>query len=262
MGNIILSNSFVDVADASITARSALTGYDKINVMDRWNIERCFSANDLTANDYLLKFDFGAAQTLVGIFLNDVNFNKVKIQANATDAWTAPTYAGTDLTVSQNKVTGRYQIYIPLTAFSYRYLRLFIPTGTAAVGSYTTKWSLGTVCFLSAATELAHNMSYDYGQMGKHFYKTSVNERVQTGKKIRWDGSLVFGNRTKTDEAELWTINRMNMALPFVYYENFGDTSAAYLCVRDDSIETKWTSYSGVTGNSIKIKEAYMISEG
>jgi len=257
---IILSNSFVDVADASITARSqAAGGRTKANVMDRWDLERNFRANDVTANDYLLKFNFGSAQTLTGIFLNDVNFNKVKIQGHDSDAWGAPTYAGTDLTVSQNPITGRYHIYIPLTAFSYQYLRIFIPSGTTAVGSYTTKWQIGTVCLLSSVTELSKNMAWGYGQTGKHFYNESINERIPTAERIRWEGSLVFGNRAKTSESELWTVNRMDMSLPFVYYENEGNTSAAYLCVREDSIETSWFSPNGVSGNTIKIKEAYML---
>lgn len=261
MGNIILSNSFVEVTNANITARSQSTGYAKINVMDRWNMRRRFRADDVTTNDYLLKFNFGAAQVVAGIFLNDVNFNKVKIQGHASDSWGSPSYAGTDLTVSQNAVTGRYQIYIPLTAFNYQYLRIFIPTGTTAVGGYTTKWEMGTVCFLSAVTELAHNISYGYTESGKHFYKTAVNERVQTGEEIRWEGKLVFGNRPSTNAAELWTLNRMNMALPFVYYENLTSTANAYLCVRDDEFELTQFTFGGVTGKTIGIKECYMIGE-
>jgi len=260
MGNIILSNSFVDVANTNITARSEATGYAKINVMDRWNMKRRFRADDKTANDYLLKFDFGAAQTLVGVFLNDVNFNKVKIEGHASDSWGAPSYAGTDLTVSQNPVTGRYQIYIPLTAFNYQWLRIFIPSGTTAVGTYTTKWEVGAVCFLSAATTLSHNMSYGYGYKGDHFYKNAVNERIQLSESMRWQGRLVFGNRASSDKTELQTVNQMNMALPFVYYENRGNTSEAYLCVRDDSIEIEEFTYGAVTGNTITIKEAYMLN--
>ena len=72
-----------------------------------------------------MKFDFGGAKSLQGIMLNDVNFDKVVIQGNASDAWGGPSYASGTLTVSQDKVTGRYKIYIPLTGFNYRYLRIF-----------------------------------------------------------------------------------------------------------------------------------------
>jgi hypothetical protein len=261
MGNIILSNSFVDVADANITARSQASGYAKANVMDRWNLKRRFRADDVTATDYLLKFNFGAAQTLLGIFLNDVNFNSVKIQGHASDAWGAPSYSGTDLTASPNAITGRYQIFIPLTAFNYQYLRVYIPAGTTAVGDYTSKWEVGTVCFLSTYTTLSHNMAYGYGQTGKHFFNTSINERISTGEEIRWEGNLVFGNRSTDDESELWTANKIDMSLPFIYYENAGNTANAYLCVRDDSIETTRFAYTGIVGNTIKIKEAYMLED-
>ena len=262
MGNIIVSSSFVDVASANITTRTASTGYDAINVMDRWNLKQRFRAGDANTNDWLMKFYFGGVQTIVGILLYDVNFSKVKIQGHGADSWGGSLdYAGTDLTVSQNAITGRYQIYIPLTAFTPTYSRIFIPSGTAAVSGYTTKWEIGAVCFLSSVTTLVHNVSYGYEQTGKHFYKTSVNERIQTGEEIRWQGRLPFGNRSTANEAELWALNRMNMAQPFVYYENGSDTSAAYLCIRDDAVAITQFTYGGVTGNSIAIKEVYKIGE-
>ena len=261
MGNVIFSNNFVTVADAAITARSQAAGYAKINVMDRWNPKRRFRANDKTTNDFLINIDGGATQTLAGIFLNKVNFSKVRIQGHATDDWGSPTYPGTDLTVTPNKTTGYGHVYIPLTGFDYQWKRIFIPTGATGIGPYTTKWEIGTLCMLSAVTELAHNISYGSGQTGTHFYKRAVNERIKTGEDIRWEGSLVFGNRPTDHEAELWTLNRMDMSLPFVYYENLGDTSEAYLCVRDDSIEIKRFTYGGISGNTIKIKEAYRIDE-
>lgn len=261
MGKIVLSNSFVTVADASITARSTDASIGaKVNVMDRWHLKRRFRANDVTTNDYLLKFNFGAAQTLVAVTLQDVNFNKVKIQGHASDTWTSPSYAGSDLTVSQNAITGRYNIYIPLTAFNYQYLRVFIPTGTTAVGTYTTKWEAGTLCFLSAQTTLTKNTSFGYAQSGQHSYRDiqlphGGSERVLTGSSIAWNGSLVFGNRYKTSATELYTLNAMDMAQPLVYYRNNSDTSEVYLCVRDGAIETTEFTYNMISGGSIKLKE-------
>lgn len=261
MGNIILSNSFIDVTDANITARTSTTGYPKIAVMDRWNLKRRFRANDVTANDYLLKFDFTTAKAVLGIFLNDVNFNQVKIEGNATDSWGTPSFPGTTLTVSQNKVTGRYQIYIPLTGFNLRWLRLFIPVTATAVGGYTSKWEIGTVCFLSAVTTLSHNMSYGYGQSARHFFNTSATERIKTAEALRWEGSLSFDNRSKDHESDLWALGKMDMSKPFVFYENRDVTNEAYLCVRDDSMSVTEFAYSGVSGSTIKIKEVYMLGE-
>lgn len=261
MSNIIVSNSFRNVADADITARSQATGYGKVNVMDRWNLKRRFRADDITANNYLLKFYHTTPQTFVGVFLNDVNFDAVQLQGNGADSWTVPDYAGTEIEVFQNKITGRSQVYIPISGFSNAYSRIFISSGAGPVGSYQTKWEIGTVCFLTAITELSRDMGYEYGQTARHFFKTSVNERVKLGEEIRWEGSLVFGNRELDEEDELWTLNQIDMSLPFLFYENKGDTAAAYLCVRDDSIEIKRISYNAVAGNTIKIKEAYMIGE-
>jgi len=103
-------------------------------------------------------------------------------------------------------------------------------------------------------------LGYAYTQSGKHFYKNAVNERVKLGENIRWEGNLVFGNRAKTEAAELYTANQLDMSLPFVYYENAGTTNEAYLCIRDDSIELSEFTYNGVSGNTVNIKEAYMLN--
>jgi len=260
---IIVSNSFKTVDYTLITARSATTGYDKVNVMDRVNLKRRFRAADITTNDYLLKFRFVPTARIYGIFLNDVNFSAVRIEGNESDSWADPTYAGSDLTVSQNPITGRYQIFINLgsSGVNLEYWRIFIPSTATLVNSNVSFWEVGTVCFMTSLTELAHNMSYGYTQTGKHFYSTAVNDRVKTGEEIRWQGQLVFGNRSDSNETELWTLNQMDMSLPFFYYENDGDTSRGYLCVRDGSIQVNRFTYNGITGNSIAIKEAYMIGE-
>ena len=82
---IIVSNDFISVANAEITARSEYSNYVKIGVMDYWHLNRQFRANDVTANDYLLKFDMTSAQSVEGVFLNDVNFDTVKLQSDTDD---------------------------------------------------------------------------------------------------------------------------------------------------------------------------------
>jgi len=67
--------------------------------MDLWHLKRRFRADDANKSDtdYLIKFDFGAAQTLEAIFINDVNFDRVRIYGHDSDLgndWSNASYSG------------------------------------------------------------------------------------------------------------------------------------------------------------------------
>ena len=87
---LILSGDFIDVANSEIVARSVATGYAKINIMDQWHLKRRLRMDDLTKSDTnpILRLDMGTAQTVTGIFLNDVNFDTVRIRGHGTDLGT------------------------------------------------------------------------------------------------------------------------------------------------------------------------------
>ena len=258
MGNIILSNDFVSLS--TITSRTEATGYADDNVGEHWHLKRRFRANDVTANDWLLKFNFGAAKTVVGVFLNDVNFDKVKIQGHATDAWGTPSYDGSEITISRDAIVDRYKVYIPITGFNLQWMRIFIPSGASAVGDYTTKWEVGTIIVLDSITALAKNMAYGYERTAKKAF-TDIKlphggfERVNLGDAPRWEGKLIFGMRDDDDESELWTINNYNIGDPLLFYENDTSTSRVYLCLRDDAYRGTSKSHDVVMGNVIRLKE-------
>ena len=71
--SLITSVDLVEVANANITARTADAAYPKINVMDFWHLQRTFRADDVITSDsdYLIKFNFGAAQPVVAVFPAD-----------------------------------------------------------------------------------------------------------------------------------------------------------------------------------------------
>lgn len=258
---VIFSNSFVAVANANITARSANASYPKINVMDNWHLSRCFRAADVTANDYLLKFNFGAAQSLSAILLRNVNFDTVKIQGHASDSWGSPSYAGSNLTVSQDPITGRYNIYIPITSFNYQYLRIFIPAGTSEVGTSISEWKIGNVLFMSSITTLSKNISYGYNDTGEQASKTislphgGAGESVELGDLTAWQGEVSFGYRAESDESELWTVNAMHAGKPIMFYLNDSDTSEAWLCKRDGNYKSTLIANGHVQGNSFRLTE-------
>lgn len=255
MANSIITDDFIDLG--TITSRTEVAAYPDDNVEEYWHLKRRFRANDVTKNDWLLKFDFGAAKTVAGVFLNDVNFDEVQIQGHATDAWGAPTYNEPLVEISLDERVNRYKVFIPITGFNLRWMRIFIPTSATAVGSYKTKWEVGSVVVLDTVPTISKNAMMRTSS--KAFRDIPLPhggfERIELGSNLRWECDITIEQRAEVDEAEYWAINVLDSAEPLIFYENAGDTDKAYLCLRD-------TDYAGtrlydglVRGNTIRLKE-------
>ena len=262
MAKLIISGDFCTIATPDITSRTEAGGsYVDWHTIDYWHLKRRFRADDKNTNDWLLKFHWATATAVVGLVLNDVNFDKVAIQGNNADAaWGTPTYDGADLDISRDEVVDRHKIYIPLTGFTHNYLRIFIPTGTSATGDYQTKWEVGSVVPIHSITELSRNMSFGYQRSTEKPYEDlplshGGFERVSLGDELPWVGDVRFGRRTVTEELELWAINNYDIASPLVLYENRDNTSKVYLCLRDDSYQSVLVTNTSVVGNTIRFKE-------
>lgn len=255
MANSIITDDFIDLG--TISSRSEVAAYPDDNVEEYWHLKRRFRANDTTKNDWLLKFNFGAAKTVEGVFLNDVNFDKVKIQGHSADAWGAPGYNGDVVDVSLDERVNRYKIFIPITGFNLQWMRIFLPSNANAVGSYTTKWEVGSVVVLDSVPTISKNTMVRTS--AKPFRDIPLPhggfERVGLGNNVRWECEISIEHRAETDEDQYWAVNILDSAIPLIFYENAGETDKAYLCLRDtDYAGTRL--YNGlVRGNTIRLKE-------
>ena len=259
MGKLIFSNSYTVATDDQITMRTNNAAYPKLNVMDLWHPARNARAGDVTDNDWLMKFDFGAATTISAIVLNDVNFDNVTIQGHASDAWGAPTFTSSTA-VTQDVIVSRYKLFLPLTAFSYRWLRIFIPTGAVEVGTSISEWSIGSIMLITEHTELTRNMAYGYKLTSERAYEDirfghGGTERANLGDRLKALITIVFKIRSSDDEGELWTFNAVDSNKPMSIYENNGITSRVYVSLRDRGYESKLVQHNQVLGNTIKFEE-------
>ena len=263
MSNIIVSGDFVDLGTISSVSETA--GYPDDNVEDYWFLKRRFRADGVPKSDasFLLKFDFGAAKSVVGVILNDVNFDTARIRADANDLgvnWVGSDFdSGADHTVSLDERVNRYKIYIP-AVFDKQWMVVQVPAAASAVGSYQTKWEVGSVIVLATATELTHNMAWGYKRKAEKPYediskRSGGIERINLGDNYQWFGNAIFGRRTVAEEADLWTLNLIDLAEPMIFYENDSDTSKAYLCLRDDAYEGTLEYNDLTVGNAIRFKE-------
>lgn len=260
MGNIIIDNDLITVATAEITVQSTAAGYSKADVFIFKSPERRYRMDSADKSDVnpIMYFDLTSAQTVDAIVLDAVNFDTVQIFGHASDLgvdWSTATFDSGELTVSKDAQTGRYKIYIPLTAFNYRWLAIGVPASATAVGSYTAKWEIGRVGIMDTATEFSKQMSRGYKRgADQAFTENAIGERDKTGP-IYWVGTLDFGYRTDTQETDLTTLNNYDIDDTVIFYENFGDTSKVYFCYRLDSYSGMYAGLGYVKGESIKFRE-------
>lgn len=253
MGDLIVSADFIDLG--TITSRTETFPDD--NVGDYRHLKRRFRAGDADTNDWILKFDFGGAKSAVAVVLCDVNYDRLQIQGNAADAWGPPAFDSGAILVYQSKMTRRYNVFIPLTSFNFRWMRIFIPLGASAVGEYVSRWETGAVVLLDSYETIE---KYTYTRTTtKAFVDNELPhggiERISLGDEMRWEGVIEFPPRVESDEDQYWTFNAFDISLPMILYENRGHTQDVYLCVRDDMYEGRMDYDFLTTGSSIRLKE-------
>jgi hypothetical protein len=265
---LIYSQNFVDVPAANISSVDGpLTNYAAVNIFDRWHYARSYRSNTalstlLAGSGAIMTLNFGVVgQTIAAIAIFGYNANAITIQGHATDSWASPAYNQTFTGLAVNPKTTRMHLYKALTGFAYQYMRIFFPTSaSAAIGSYTTKCEICTLCLLSSVTELVYDMDYGYGQEAEQFYKdidlsAGHMNRISHGTHKRWVGSVTFGERPTANEDELWTFGAIDVSQPFIVYENQGDEKDVYLCVRDGNVSVTRATYGTVTSNTMKLRE-------
>lgn len=256
MANVIITNSFVTLTNSMLTARSENASYPKVDCLKQLRLMDVFRAADVTATDYLLKINYGAAQSVAAVALLNVNFNKAQIQGHGSDDWGTPDFAGSALTVSQNKYTGRYNIFIPTTGFNYQYMRVYIPAGTTEVGTSQSEWQIGTIVVMSSASPLAKNIAYGFSQTADEVIEEIGGDAASKDSTLQWEGTISFGTRSRSDcEAAILALNRMSKSSPVLVYLNDSDTSEVYLCYRQKAFSLSRPFNTVITSDSITYRE-------
>jgi hypothetical protein len=256
MANVIITNSFVTLTNSMLTARSENASYPKVNCLKQLRLMDVFRAADVIADDYLLKINFGSAQSVAAVALLNVNFSHAQIQGHASDVWTAPSYAGSSHAVSQNKYTGRYNVFVPLVDFNYQYMRIYIPAGTTEVGTSQNQWQIGTMVIMSSASPLAQNIAYGFSQSADEVTEEIGGDVASISPVPEWEGTISFGNRRKSEgETMILTLNRMQRSKTVIFYVNDGDSSEVYLCYRESNFKISRPFYSTISSDSITYRE-------
>ena len=186
-------------------------------------------------------YDLGAATTVEIIALLRCNFTSVVIQGNATDSWGAPSYTSGTITLTQNPWNWRYNLALLPVGFTYRFLRISIPSQTPVAEFKRTALSIYLIggVWIGAVTASVDNPLWDVE------YETFNPLDRQEPRHRGWAQEasmgepklMIIGRRAGTmstttpavgDELATWqSIERQAWAQGnrMLWYENLGNTS-------------------------------------
>jgi hypothetical protein len=260
MGNFVFCGEF---PTPTVTARSADANYPVSNVTNLWKLGRHYRAADATTNNWLVKFDAGVGNTyaLIGIFIDDCNFSQVRIDYSSNDSdWTT---IGTYTINADDRVDDRRKICASFSTKTYRYFRLFIPTGTTITDSLSV-WKIGRVALCKSANTitLSSNIRYPYSYSVEKAH-ADLNlpnggmNRVSLTSFKRFSCEISFGVRTQTNNGEVFDIANLDNSQPILVYENRGYSQHGYLCLRDEEFSCVENEYGvkDFSGQSIRFVE-------
>ncbi len=245
MGNFIFGYNFVDFTP---TASGETSPYVDDNLkLWQFPIRHYRSPNTLETT---IVFDMATAHALLSVAMVDVNFSQFHIEGNDTNVWTSPSFrypaVSGELSTTKDPETGRRSVYVPLSAFNYRYSRLVIPSQTPDNGD--AYFRIGNVFLVDTLLELADNPSFPYEHSAYEKirateYESGGFEDVVLGGAI-WRGSFGWDVSVREHAGDFWTLNSLGKNAILLFYENLGEDWRVYAIKRRTDIQLTWTDTS------------------
>src|SRR5262245_39515287 len=130
-----------------ITASSEVASHPATNIGLYMKWRRTWRSVNASAQTVV--FDFGAATTVTGVFLNYVNFATFTLESSSNGStWTAIT----SQSMAKDERVDRYKRWVPSSVFSpgfnHRYMRLSLAPGTIFTGD--AFFQIGAIAFPTA----------------------------------------------------------------------------------------------------------------
>lgn len=235
-----------NTSDSSVTisASTSAVGFPSTNLKE---IQPVKAWKSTAITDSYILYDFGAARSLTGLFLNRFNFASFRIQGNATSDFSSPSYNVLVSAQTKDEIYDEnYMHYFhEFNAFNYRYLRIFIPgqtplfestyfkVGNLLVGNYVETWN-PKAGYSVEYVEKADTKEFDSG----------YTEEVKIGRTKR----IFSGQFDKISNTEYNKIRYTRN--PVVLYHDWeSDPTKCYL-VRPTASWQKSFDYAQVTSHS------------
>lgn len=224
---------------------SADTNYPVANLLLYNNLFR--HSRSTVKTEVTISIDMGAATVLAGVMLNDVNFTAAYVEGSADNV----TWDFSQLiAISEDKTVKRYKIYVPLTAFNYRYFRVRITAQDPVARFPDTALSvfrIGTLVLCKQAVELTYNPAAGPYTVSGAYPEPLINKFMDGGDEVVSRGDTKRGNikfsfspTTLDQVGELRDLDAiLKPTSNVVFYRNNGDTWECYLCRSRGAFETQ-----------------------
>jgi hypothetical protein len=190
------------------------------------------SRTTTVGSDQWWVIDFGSAKAVDAFFLDKVNFSTVKIQGNATDVWTGPSFDSGILTVGRDFRHNRYKILFVTSTFNLRFARIFVPAQTPIDGA--SYFEIGGLSCSDDYVELNENFqlpaSYSQDEPSKTItYESGRQSIISLGPSVL---NIGYGGSFRKNSAN-WT----------QFYNIFGDSGRSRPILIDRNRGNSWEAF-------------------
>ena len=253
--------SVTNLADAAtITASTSDAAYPASNLGTPEEPDN--PAKTTVSTDSWWLIDHGSAKAVVAWGLLYSNFTSVKIQANATDSWGAPSYDSGTITLATNPGQGRLCLFHRPATQTYRYNRIWVPTQTptdAAAG-----FRLGGVWACSALTSAPRDFLWDpdieeVEPFEDVFTVSERRQRLSLGAALFRMSGKIQGTTGATpmlsDEIASWHTFERAWKDADIALISFSDDHPNWVGVMRDLSPIKWTIRAGLSERDFEWEE-------
>ncbi len=186
--------------------------------------------------------DFGSSKIVSAIMLDDANFSNIKIQGNDMNIWDSPPYEEA-ITLMFDERTRRHKAIVMSAGFNYRYARIIILAQPPLDG--LSIFRLGRLIFAEMGISFTKNPSFPYRfSAPRKYLKIEFEgggiEKVLLESYKKFESSATLKRTSRSNEYQLWDIDNIDEDEAFIFFENLGDNSKAYVCQKDNSLEVIW----------------------
>jgi hypothetical protein len=254
-------------ASSTITASTEDASYPRTNL--RVPEEPDNPAKTTVTTDSWWVIDHGSAKSVAAWGLLYANFTSVKVQANATDSWGAPSYDSGTLTIGTNPGNGRLCLFHrPGSAQNFRYNRIFIPSQTPTVVpgqvSSSDRFRLGAVWACSALTSPPRDILWDpdveeVEPLEDVFTLSERRQRLDLGASLfRLSGRVQAATGAVpmlADEIASWHTFERAWKNADIALVSFSDDHAFWTCVMRDLSPIRWKPHAGLSERDFEWEE-------
>lgn len=245
--------AIVPINSVSAVTEGASTPVSNVTSRDR--PYRVYRGTGAHTNE-ILTIDFGAAQNVGGVFLDNINVSLVTIQGNATDSWGSPSFTVGGVP-AYNYASGRTKLASVTPTFNYRYMRI-VSGGSSTDGTDTL--AIGGVTIFDTVATWVENTGFPYREKAKKEALITVLPGGSIDKTTLGDRyaeiTLASALNSSAIDSDMRAFLDAAAGGELVwFYRNNSDPSEAYLCQKLIDTDFEWVGANTRTFTPLVLRE-------